>query len=56
MERAESEGLENIERLETSGELKIAMEDESVDAVLLYDIFWYFPLTDPRLPQLLDGV
>jgi len=35
MERAESEGLENIERMETSGELKIAMEDESFDAVLL---------------------
>jgi len=56
MERAESEGLGNIERMETSGELKIAMEDESVDAVLLYDIFWYFPLTDPRLPKLLDEV
>jgi ubiquinone/menaquinone biosynthesis C-methylase UbiE len=56
MERAESEGLENIEMIETSGELKIAMEDESVDAVLLYDIFWYFPLNDPRLPELLDEV
>lgn len=56
MERAESEGLENIERMETSGELKIDLEDESVDAVLLYDIFWYFPLTDPRLPKLLDEV
>jgi ubiquinone/menaquinone biosynthesis C-methylase UbiE len=56
MERAELEGLENIERMETSGELKIAMEDESVDAVLLYDIFWYFPLTDPRMPKLLEEV
>jgi ubiquinone/menaquinone biosynthesis C-methylase UbiE len=56
MERAELEELENIERMETSGELKIDIEDESFDAVLLYDIFWYFPLTDPRLPKLLDEV
>jgi hypothetical protein len=27
-----------------------------VDAVLLYDIFWYFTLWDPRLPQLLSEV
>jgi ubiquinone/menaquinone biosynthesis C-methylase UbiE len=54
--RAELEGLKNIEILKTSGELKIAVEDESFDAVLLYDIFWYFPLTDPKLPKLLDEV
>lgn len=50
MERAESEGLENIERMETSGELKIAMEDESVDVVLLYDVlhYYYFPRADDR--------
>lgn len=54
MQRARAEGLTNIKRIDTSGEVKIDLEDESVDAVLLYDIFWYFTLRDPRLPQLLS--
>lgn len=53
MQRAETEGLRNIRRIDTSGEVEIRLGDESVDVVLLYDIFWYFPLTDPRLPKLL---
>jgi len=56
IQRAESEGLRNIKVMGTHGEMKIALDDESVDAVLLYDIFWYFPLTDPRLPELLAEV
>ena len=56
MQRARTEGLTNIKRIDTSGEVKIDLEDESVDAVLLYDIFWYFTLWDPRLPQLLSEV
>jgi ubiquinone/menaquinone biosynthesis C-methylase UbiE len=56
MQRARTEGLTNIKRIDTSGEVKIDLEDASVDAVLLYDIFWYFTLWDPRLPQLLSEV
>ena len=56
MQTAESEGLSNIKRIDTSGEVEIALENESVDIVLLYDIFWYFPLTDNRLPKLLAEV
>jgi ubiquinone/menaquinone biosynthesis C-methylase UbiE len=56
MQRARTEGLTNIKRIDTSGEVKIDLEDESVDAVLLYDIFWYFTLWDPSLPQLLSEV
>jgi len=50
MRKAESEGLKNIERMETSGELKIDLEDKSVDVVLLYDIlhYYYFPRAGDR--------
>ena len=56
MQRARAEGLTNIKRIDTSGEMKIYLADESVDAVLLYDIFWYFTLWDPRLLELLSEV
>ena len=56
MQRARAEGLTNIKRIDTSGEMKIILDDESVDAVLLYDIFWYFTLWDPRLLELLSEV
>ncbi len=52
-QRAKSDGLKNIETIETGGEPSSGLEDSSVDVVLLYDIFWYFPVTDPRLPRLL---
>jgi ubiquinone/menaquinone biosynthesis C-methylase UbiE len=50
MQKAESEGVKNIERMETSGELKIDLDDESVDVVLLYDIlhYYYFPKAGHR--------
>ena len=50
MRKANSEGLKNIERVETSGKLKIDLEDESVDVVLLYDIlhYYYFPRAGDR--------
>jgi ubiquinone/menaquinone biosynthesis C-methylase UbiE len=51
--RAESDGLNNIETIETDGDPNSGLEDSSVDVVLLYDIFWYFPITDPRLARLL---
>ena len=53
MRRAGSEGLENVRRIDTKGEVNLKLDDESVDVVLLYDIFWYFPLSDPRLTSLL---
>lgn len=56
MQRAELEGLSNIKRMDTSGEVEIRLHDESVDVVLLYDIFWYFPLSDPKLTKLLAEV
>jgi len=56
MQRVEWKGLRNVTRIDTSGEVEIHLEDRSVDVVLLYDIFWYFPLTDERLPKLLSEV
>ena len=56
MRRAAARGLDNIVRMDTSGEVDIDLEDGSVQVVLLYDIFWYFRLHDPRLPRLLDEV
>ena len=49
--RGQLEGLNNIRRIETSGELEIGLADESVDIVLLFDVFhsFYFPdATDRR--------
>ena len=50
MQKAESAGLKNVERTDTSGELKIDLTDESVDVVLLFDVFhhYYFPQADDR--------
>ncbi|MCD6469726.1 class I SAM-dependent methyltransferase [Candidatus Bathyarchaeota archaeon] len=56
MRRAELEGLRNIRRIDTSGEVEIKLSDNSVDVVLLYDIFWYFPPGDPKLKKLLTEV
>jgi ubiquinone/menaquinone biosynthesis C-methylase UbiE len=41
MERAATEGLKNIERVDTSGELRLPLEDRSCDVALLYDILHY---------------
>jgi len=50
MQKAESAGLKNIDRIETSGELEIELTDESVDVVLLFDVFhpFYFPQAGDR--------
>jgi ubiquinone/menaquinone biosynthesis C-methylase UbiE len=50
MQKAESAGLGNIKRIDASGELKIPLADESVDTVLLYDVFhsYYFSQVDER--------
>jgi len=50
MQRGESADLKNIDRMETSGELEIGLTDESVDVVLLLDVFhsFYFPKAEDR--------
>ena len=50
VQKAQSEGLKNIRRMETSGELGIDLANESVDVVLLFDVFhsFYFPQVDDR--------
>jgi len=50
MQKAGSAGLTNIERMETSGELQIGLADETVDGVLLFDVFhsFYFPQAGDR--------
>jgi len=54
MRRAGSHSLSNIIRIDTSGEIDTRLSDGSIDVILLYDVFWYFPLRDRRLPALLD--
>ena len=50
MQKAASTGLRNIERMETSRKLEIELTDESVDVVLLFDVFhsYYFPQASDR--------
>jgi len=47
---AQSRKLKNIQVIATSGELKIPLEDESVDVVLLYDVIhsYYFSPTNRK--------
>jgi ubiquinone/menaquinone biosynthesis C-methylase UbiE len=48
--RARSMGLKNIRRMKTSWKLVIDLADESVDAVILFDVFhsFYFPQAGDR--------
>jgi len=50
MQKTESTGARNIERMQTSGKLEIKLTDESVDVVLLFDVFhsYYFPQASDR--------
>jgi len=56
-QRAQSVGLDNIEMMDTHGELKIGLADGSVDVVLLFDVLhsYYFPRPEDRR-KLLDEV
>jgi ubiquinone/menaquinone biosynthesis C-methylase UbiE len=56
MQRAKSVGLENIERIKTSGGLKIPLKDESVDVVLLYDVLHIYYFSSSEREQLLREV
>ena len=50
MREAESAGLKNIERMDTSGGLEIDLADDSVDVVLMFDVLhsFYFPQAEDR--------
>ncbi|MEA3280527.1 MAG: class I SAM-dependent methyltransferase [Thermodesulfobacteriota bacterium] len=50
MREADSAGLKNIERMDTSGGMGIGLTDELVDVVLLFDVFYsfYFPRAEDR--------
>jgi len=52
--RAESQALQNIVALKTSGELKTKLEDESIDVILLHDVlhYYYFPRREDRMKLL----
>ena len=54
IQRAESRALQNIVVVKTSGELKIELEDDSVDVVLLHDVlhYYYFPRKEERMKLL----
>lgn len=56
MKVAKSKGLKNIEPIETSGGLKIPLEDESVDIVLLYDVLHSYYLGVGERRRLLEEV
>ena len=46
--RVKTEGLKNIKVMKTKGELKIDLDDESLDAVLLYDVLHYHDIKERR--------
>ena len=50
MQKAVSADLSSIERMETSGKLEIELTDDSVDVVLLFDVFhsYYLPQAADR--------
>ena len=54
--RVKLDGLGNIEIKKTGGELNFGFGDDTFDVVLLYDIFWYFPLINPNLLELLKEI
>jgi ubiquinone/menaquinone biosynthesis C-methylase UbiE len=56
MRRAKFIGLKNIERMETSGEPEIELDDKSTDAVFLFNVFhsFYFPKAEDRRRLLVE--
>ena len=56
MERSDSMGLQNVKKIETSGELQIPLADESVDVVLLYDVLHHYYFTFNERRELLREV
>jgi len=56
MQRAKSQKLKNIRIIETSGELKIPLEDESVDIILLYDVIHSYYFSSTKRRELLNEI
>jgi ubiquinone/menaquinone biosynthesis C-methylase UbiE len=56
MERADSLGLKNIEKIETAGDVQIPLADASVDVVLLYDVLHHYYFTSTERRELLQEV
>ncbi len=50
------ENLKNIKIIEKEFVKVIPLPDESIDVILLYDIFWYFSIKDVKLLKLLGEV
>ena len=48
IKKANAEELENIKVIKTKGELKIDLNDKSLDAVLLYDVLHYHDMEERR--------
>jgi ubiquinone/menaquinone biosynthesis C-methylase UbiE len=48
IKKAKAEGLKNIKVIKTKGELKIDLDDKSLDAVLLYDVLHYHDMEERR--------
>ena len=47
-EKAQKLGLSNIKTMRTPGQVDVAMESDTIDVVLLYDVLHYFMLRDRR--------
>ena len=54
--KCREQNLNNVETIKTNGELYFDFKDCKFDAVLLYDIFWYFPAGDHKLITLLNEI
>jgi ubiquinone/menaquinone biosynthesis C-methylase UbiE len=50
-------GLNNIERMDTSGNIRFNLADESIDVVLIFDVLniYYFPSKEGRLEVLKES-
>jgi len=48
MQTAESEELKNIIPIKTSGELKISLDDHSIDVVILYDVLHFMYISERK--------
>jgi len=56
MQQAKTQYLKNIEIIKTQGELKLPLEDESVDVTLLYDVLHSYYFTPGSRKELCDEI
>lgn len=54
--KCREQNITNVKTIKTNGELHFDFKDCMFDAVLLYDIFWYFPAGDYNLITLLNEI